>query len=65
MLSAGGLWWLWGRLSLPASMDIFRGMGKGSLLVTHAMPWGAMAFSAGLSVVLFLAALKIVQRREY
>jgi hypothetical protein len=65
MLIAGGLWWLCVRVPFLAPVNVFEGMGKGSPLVAHTMPWDAMAVSAGLSVVLFLAALKIVQRREF
>jgi hypothetical protein len=66
--SMGGfaaLWWLSANTSLPASMNIFRAMGEASPLLTHTMPWHAMAFSLALATVLFFAALKIVQRREY
>jgi hypothetical protein len=65
MLGCGALAWLSYRVSLPASMDIFRAMGKGSPLLAHAVPWSAMAFAVGLAAVLFFAALKIVQTREY
>ncbi len=40
-------------------------MGDGSPQVAHTMPWTAMAFSIGLAAILFFAALKIVQAREY
>ena len=60
-----GIWWLSGHIPLPASLDIFRAMGEGSPMVAHSMPWGAMAFSLGLALVLFFAALKIVQAKEY
>ncbi len=59
------LWWLYNHTPLPASVNIFRAMGEGSPLVTHTMPWPAMAFSVGLAATLFFAALKIVQRQEY
>jgi hypothetical protein len=29
------------------------------------MPWSAMAFSLSLAAILFFAALKVVQAREY
>jgi hypothetical protein len=57
--------WLSGHTSLPASVDILRAMGKGSPLIAHEIPWTAMAFSFGLAAILFFAALKIVQTREY
>jgi hypothetical protein len=65
MLSGAGLWWLSGRSLLPASADLFRAMGDNSPLIAHTIPWTAMAFSLGLCAVLFCAALRIVQTREY
>jgi hypothetical protein len=59
------LWWLFTSAPLPDSVNIMRAMGQNSPMLTHTMPWAAMAFSVGLAAVLFLAALKIVQRREY
>lgn len=65
MIASGALWWLSNHTPLPASANIFRAMGEGSPLFAHTMPWTAMAFSLGLAAILFFAALKIVQRREY
>jgi hypothetical protein len=65
MIAAGALWWLSSRALVPASADIFRAMGEGSPLIAHAMPWTAMASSLGLAAILFFAALKIAQSREY
>jgi hypothetical protein len=65
MFAVGAAWWAVARLSLPASADIFRFMSDGSLLITHRLPWPAMAISLVVSAILFLAALKIVQTREY
>lgn len=59
------LWWILRHTPLPASMDLFRAMGDRSPLVSHTMPWTAMAFSLGLAALLFFGALKIVQRRQY
>ncbi len=61
----GLAWWGFNRLRLPASASVFRFMGDASPLVTHVLPWTAMGISLILSAVLFLAALKIVQAREY
>lgn len=61
--SAG--WWLAYEIPAPASVDIFLAMGDGSPVLAHTMPWTAMAFALGLAAVLFFAALKIVQIREY
>ena len=59
------LWWLSNHTPLPASANIFRAMGEGSPLLAHTMPWFAMAFSLELAAILFFAALKIAQVREY
>jgi hypothetical protein len=61
----GALWWLSNHTPLPASANIFRAMGEGSPLIAHNMPWAAMAFSLELAAILFFAALKIVQLKEY
>jgi hypothetical protein len=58
-------WWAVAQLSLAPSVDIFCFMGEASPLMTHKLPWPAMAVSLIVSAVLFLAALKVVQTREY
>ncbi len=50
---------------VPASVDIFRAWGQASPLITHRLPWSQMAASAGLAMMLFLAAVRVVQTREY
>ncbi|MGC2401345.1 MAG: hypothetical protein WA510_16235 [Acidobacteriaceae bacterium] len=45
--------------------NIVHGIGERSPIFAHTIPWNAMAFSLGLSAILFFAALKIAQRREY
>jgi hypothetical protein len=65
MLFFTALWWLSTHTPLPASANIFRAMREGSPLLAHSMPWTAMAFSLGLAAILFFAALKVVQTREY
>jgi hypothetical protein len=65
LLGSAGLFWISSHAWLPASADIFRAIGEGSPLLAHTMPWTAMAFSLGLAAVLFFAALKVVQHREY
>jgi hypothetical protein len=52
-------------VSVPPSLNIFRAMGAASPLFTHALPWASMAISLGAAAILFLAALKVVQSREY
>jgi hypothetical protein len=46
-------------------MNIIRATEEGSPLVAHTMPWAAMIFALGLAAVLFTAALKVVESREY
>lgn len=50
---------------LPLSVNIFRAMTDHSPLVTHTMPWTAMALSVASAAIFFLASLKIVRIREY
>jgi hypothetical protein len=40
-------------------------MREGSPVLAHTMPWTAMVFSLGLAAILFFAALKVAQTREY
>jgi hypothetical protein len=61
----GAIWWLTEKIPAPASLNVFRAMQDGSPLLAHTMPWTPMAFALGLAAILFLAALKVVQRREY
>jgi hypothetical protein len=65
LLASVGIWLLCTQFSLPAFADIAHGVGNRSPIVAHTMPWNVMAFSLGLSAILFFAALKIAQRREY
>jgi hypothetical protein len=64
MIGSAALWWVSSHTPLPA-LDIFRAMGKGSPLIAHTLPWTAMVFSLGLASILFCAALKVLQIREY
>jgi ABC transporter family protein len=64
MIAFGAFWWLPNHARLPASTNIFRAMMESSPLVAHTMPWTAMAFSLGLAVSLFFAALHVVRTRE-
>jgi hypothetical protein len=65
MLASAALWLLSPRIPLPISVDIFRAMRDGSPLIAHTVPWTAIAFSLALAAVLFSAALKVAQTREY
>lgn len=65
LIASAGIWLFCTKFSLPAFADIAHAIGKRSPIVAHTIPWNTMAFSLGLSAILFFAALKIVQRREY
>jgi len=65
MIAFGALWWLSTHTPMPASLDVVRAMNESSPLLAHTMPWPAMGVSLALAAVLFFAALKIVQTREY
>jgi hypothetical protein len=65
MIAACALGWLSYNHSLPLSIDIVRATGRNSTLIAHTMPWSAMAFSLALAAIFFVAALKVVQTREY
>jgi hypothetical protein len=65
MLGAAALWWVPSHTPLPSSVDIFRAMGEASPLLAHTVPWTAMACSLAFAAILFFAALKVVQTREY
>lgn len=61
----GGLSQLLGRSALPPSWNVFHFGGDASPLITHVLPWPAMAISIAVSAILFFVALRIVQTREY
>ena len=65
MAACAAIWGLPHVASVPAYTDIFGAMEELSPLVTHAMPWPVMAFSVSVAALLFLAALRVVRRREY
>jgi hypothetical protein len=65
MLVSAGLWWLSAHTWFPVFLDLFRGMGEGSPLIAHTVPWNAILFSMFLSAVLFSAALRVLRAREY
>ena len=65
MLTIGALWFLFSRLHLPRSMDIFRLMTGDSPLVTHNLYLGRIGVSGTLALVSLAAAACIVRTREY
>lgn len=61
----GFMWELSSYISLPASTNVFRFATDASPLLTHTLPWAAMAISLAISTVLFFAAWRVVEAREY
>jgi hypothetical protein len=57
------LLWLLHRIA-PA-VDIIRAFMQESPLITHRLPWPQMATSAAIALILFFAAFRIVQTREF
>jgi hypothetical protein len=56
---------LWLLHKIGPAVDIVRAFGQASPLITHRLPWTQMATIAGLALVLFLTAIRVVQTREY
>jgi hypothetical protein len=56
---------LWGLHHVAPAVDVIRAWGQESPLITHSLPWSQMATSAGLALIFFCAAVRMVQRREY
>jgi hypothetical protein len=52
-------------IPIPASLDIGRATGSASPLMTHQLPWSAIALSLGVAAVLCTIAARIVVRRDY
>jgi len=50
---------------LPWAIDLFQLIGLESPLVTHQIPWVMLIASGLLAIVLFAAALTIIQKRDY
>jgi len=50
---------------LPSYLNIFRPMGGGSPLITHAIPWTTLAVALAASAVFCFATIKVVQTQEY
>jgi hypothetical protein len=65
MIATFAFGWASSHYTPPPSIDILRAVRDGSPLLTHAIPWSPIAFALGLAAILFFAALKIVQTREY
>jgi hypothetical protein len=57
--------WLFFRIHAPKAFDIFRMTGEASPLITHVFPWASVLLCFGLGTLFLLAAMKIVQMREY
>ncbi|HEX4810555.1 MAG TPA: hypothetical protein VH325_16575 [Bryobacteraceae bacterium] len=53
------------RVPLPPSLDAFLVLSRASPLITHTMPWFAIATLLGLSAMLLLISVRIIRSREY
>jgi hypothetical protein len=53
------------RRLLPSAVDVFRPLAESSPLVTHTLPWTAMAAAVVAGGVFVLAAVRVVQTQEY
>jgi hypothetical protein len=56
---------LWVAHRIGPAVDVIRICGQASPLITHRLPWSQAATCAGLALILFLAAVRVVQTREY
>jgi hypothetical protein len=65
IFAAAFLWFVMYRLSAPPVINLFAFAGSASPLLTHVLPWQAMALSVALSAVLLFAAVKVAEQREY
>lgn len=65
MFAVMALWFLDAHLNLPRSIDSFRLMVGDNPLVTHTLFWGRIAVSITLALILFFAAARLAQTREY
>ncbi len=59
------VWFVVARIPPPPPFNLLGFSGGASPLITHTLPWPAMIVSLVLSAMLFFAALRIVQTREY
>ena len=71
------VWQIWGKMISVAallfissktprqSLNLQRAIGSASPFVTHALPWTTMGYSLLASAILFYAAVKVAEAREY
>ena len=65
MLATGILFWISKIVPVPRAMDVFRTLTLDSPLITHAIPWAGIGTSLIGAAILFFAAVKIAEAREY
>lgn len=65
MISIFLLRWLSSWTNMPEAFNIFRLAGEASPLITHVIPWASVFLCLGIGTLFLLAALIIIQRREY
>ena len=57
--------WLLAWTHAPEAFNIFRAAGEASPLITHVFPWTSVFLCFGLGTLFLLAAMKIIQLKEY
>ena len=62
---SGLVWWATVHFGLPSSVNIFGFSTDASPLLTHHLPWPAMALSLIASTMLFLVTVRVVNQHEY
>jgi len=50
---------------IPEKVDLFGALAGSSPLITHTTPWSVVALSLAATIMLYIAAARIVQTRDY
>ena len=59
-----GLAW-WYTRDIHSNLNFFNALGTGAPLVTHTIPWPAIATSIAIGTILCVATLRIIETREF
>jgi hypothetical protein len=63
LLAIGVCWWL--LRGVQSAFNVFKALQERAPLITHTIPWPAMFTSLAISLILFLATLRVIQTREF
>jgi hypothetical protein len=63
LVAIGGVWWL--VRGYQSDLNVFRVFRDSAPLVTHTIPWMAMLVSVWIGLILFVAAAREIERREF